>query len=408
MRVLIISQYFPPDMGGGATRAHNVAVGLLRAGCDVTVVSAAPHYPTGNIPKRYRWKPLHIEYDGGMKLIRTFVPPMESRGFARRAVLFVSFVLSSLFAIPLVGKTDVVFAANPNITAMFAGLVYKKLNRCPIVQNVDDLWPEALYDLGVKRGSFMGRLGELMARLAYGIASAVTPISPAYVRVIGGKYKVDPSKIRVVKAGVDLSRFPRSRLRSAKQSDMFRVLYIGAFSPAYDFGQVFRAAELLSSSHNIEFIIQGGGELAECLKQMAANSKTSNIRVLDKIVSRDEVARAMLDVDALLLPLCGIGSIEMGISSKLYEYQAVGKPIICMSRGQPGRYIAESDSGLVVEPGDSNALARAILYLKSNKVEAKKLGDNGRKYVESNLSLDKIGFEMKRVLEETACSGEER
>ena len=69
MRVLIIAQYFPPDMGGGATRAYNVAKGLLKAGCDVTVVSAFPHYPTGNVPRKYRWKPLSVEYEKRLKAV---------------------------------------------------------------------------------------------------------------------------------------------------------------------------------------------------------------------------------------------------------------------------------------------------------------------------------------------------
>ena len=56
MNVLVIAQYFPPDMGGGATRAYNMAKGLSLAGCDVTVVTSFPHYPTGNIPAKYRRK----------------------------------------------------------------------------------------------------------------------------------------------------------------------------------------------------------------------------------------------------------------------------------------------------------------------------------------------------------------
>ena len=59
LKVLIIAQYFPPDMGGGATRAYNVAKGLKLNGCEVTVVTAFPHYPSGNVPERYRWKPKH-------------------------------------------------------------------------------------------------------------------------------------------------------------------------------------------------------------------------------------------------------------------------------------------------------------------------------------------------------------
>ena len=78
MRVLVIAQYFPPDMGGGATRAYDVAKGLLKAGCGVTVVSAFPHYPTGNVLREYRWRSLSVEYEGRLKVVRTFVPSLAS------------------------------------------------------------------------------------------------------------------------------------------------------------------------------------------------------------------------------------------------------------------------------------------------------------------------------------------
>ena len=403
MRVLIISQYFPPDMGGGATRAHNVAVGLVRAGCEVTVVSAAPHYPTGSIPKKYRWKPLCVEYDSGMKIIRTFVPPMESRGFARRIVLFLSFVLSSLFAIPLVGKTDVVFAANPNIAAMFAGLVYKKLSRCPLVQNVDDLWPEALYDLGVNPKSTLSRLAEAVSRIAYSLSSVITPISPGYVDVLSKKYEVDLRRIHVVPAGVEIAKFLETPARSEiNLDDSFDVLYIGAFSPAYDFDQVFSAADLLPSNSKIRFTIQGGGEIAEYLLKRMKRSRNKNVQVWEMIVSRAEVARRLASADALLLPLSGIGSIELGISSKLYEYQAASKPIICCSSGNPGQYVNETRSGIVVCPGDHTALAEAVMYLKENPDIAEEMGRNGRDFVMRNLTTECVGEMMKSLFSKYA------
>ena len=100
---------------------------------------------------------------------------------------------------------------------------------------------------------------------------------------------------------------------------------------------------------------------------------------------------------ALLLPLSGLGSVEMGISSKLYEYQAAGKPIICCSSGQPGRYVSETESGIVVKPGDYEALAKAILYLRENRDVAEKFGSSGSQYVENNLSIEKIGLKMMTV-----------
>lgn len=81
MNVLVIAQYFSPDLGGSAARVFNVAKGLLLNGCKVTVVAAVPQYPHGKIPKGCRWKPLKVEQVGRMRVLRTFIPLLESKGF---------------------------------------------------------------------------------------------------------------------------------------------------------------------------------------------------------------------------------------------------------------------------------------------------------------------------------------
>jgi glycosyltransferase involved in cell wall biosynthesis len=399
MRVLILAQYFPPDMGGGATRASNVAKGLSKAGCEVTVVTAFPHYPTGNVPERYRWKPLSVGYEGRLKVIRTFVPPFASEGVAKRILLFASFALSSLFALPFVGRIDVIWAANPNVISFYPATIFGALQRCPLAQNVDDLWPEALYDLGISRQSFLARLGEFMAEIAYRLASAITPISPAYVDLVTDKYEVKLGKVVVVPAGVDLDKFSCEKERP-KEKRKFTILYIGALSPAYDFEQVFEAARLLASCSNVEFVIQGGGELAGVLKSRVMEKGLLNVNVVDRIVSREEVAMVLREADVLLLPLNGGGVIELGISSKLYEYQAAGKPILCCSNGQPGRYVSETRSGIVVRPGDYETLTEAILYLREKREDvAQSLGAAGRRYVEENFAVEKIGLKMREIFE---------
>jgi colanic acid biosynthesis glycosyl transferase WcaI len=398
LNVLVIAQYFPPDMGGGATRAYNVAKGLSLAGCNVTVVAAFPHYPKGNISSKYARKLLTIENDRDFKVIRTFVPPLASKGFANRLLLFVSFAFSSLFALPFAGKVSVVWAANPNIIAVFSSLIYKLTSRCPIVQNVDDLWPEALYDLGISQDSLFARLGEFIAKVAYKISSGLTPISSGYVDTLSGKYGISSGRIFVVPAGVDSKKFGR-KPRQRAETDRFTVLYIGAFSPAYDFDQVLEAAKSLVLLSKVKFVIQGGGELGHELKRKVKERELGNVSIVEKIVSRDEVAEIMADADALLLPLNGIGSIELGISSKLYEYQAAGKPILCCSNGQPGRYVLESKSGLVVRPGDSQALAKSVIELTEKSSLACMMGENGRKYVTQEASIEGVGLKMKELFE---------
>jgi len=395
MHVLILSQIFPPDMGGSATRAYNIAKGLTINGVKVTVIAGFPHYPHGNVPKHLRKKALTIEYRDGIKIIRTYIPPLPAKGLANRMILFLSFIISSTFPIPLIRKINAVFASNPQILAIFPALIYKLIHRCPIILNVDDLWPEDPADLGLMKSKTMKKIGELIAKIAYTIANAITPISPGYTKVICGKYKIPPQKIHVIRGGVDLSKFNPCSTKAKKNITI--VLYTGAFSIAYDFDQVLKAARILKNEKDIEIILQGGGELLNHVKSKAKKLALTNVKIIDKILSREEVAKLIDKADILLLPLKDFGRPYLGISSKLYEYQAMGKPIICCAEGQPAEYIKETKSGIVVKPGDHKALAKAILHLKENRELAEKLGKNGRKYVEDKLSIERIGLQMMEI-----------
>jgi len=200
MHVLVIAQLFPPDMGGGSTRAYNVVKGLTSLGHKTTVITAFPHYPTGKIPRKYRWKLISVETIGKSKVIRVWVPSVASKGLARRLVLFISFIFSSLLALPFVGDVDVLWAANPNILSVYSALGYSFFKRCPVVQNVDDLWPEVLYKLGILNSRILQEIAESISRLAYAVSKAITPISPAYVDTIVNKYEVGSQKVCVIAA----------------------------------------------------------------------------------------------------------------------------------------------------------------------------------------------------------------
>jgi len=97
-----------------------------------------------------------------------------------------------------------------------------------------------------------------------------------------------------------------------------------------------------------------------------------NVKLIDKILSlsREGVAKLLNQADVLLLPLKDFGTPYLGISSKLYEYQVAGKPIICCADGQPAEYVKKTNSEIVVKPEDYKALAKAIFYLKENREEA--------------------------------------
>jgi glycosyltransferase involved in cell wall biosynthesis len=398
LNVLVLAQYFPPDIGGSATRVHNVAKGLTLNGCKVTVVAAFPHYPHGKIPTEYKWKPIKVEQMENFKVIRTFMPPIKSVGFFRRLVLVGAFAVSSLFALPFIGKVDAVWASS-----CCPGFIFSRVKRKPLALNVDDLTLEDLVDLElINENSRVLKIGEWIYRLFLVQADILTPISSGYFETLSKKYCVKPNKIHLVRGGVDLSTF-KPNLSKSQHSKKFTVLYSGAFSVAYDFNQIFKAAKIIEKvDEDIEFVIQGTGELLGSMCESVRQLDVKNVKIINKILSRTEVAELLCQADILILPLATFyksGKPYRGMSSKLYEYQAVSKPIICCSNGVPSTYLEETCSGLVVNPGDYKSLVKAILELKKNPALAQAMGENGRKYVESETSIESIGLKMERIFE---------
>lgn len=395
LNVLVIAQYFPPDLGGSATRAYNLAKGLAVNGCNVTVIAAFPHYPHGKIPADYRWKPLKVEWMDQLKIIRTFMPPIKSAGFFKRLLLLGTFAVSSLFALPFVGKVDAVWASS-----WAPGLAYSRLKKRPLALNMDDLRIEDLIDLDILvEGSLFVRIAECIYRLFLIKADVVTSISPAYAETLSRKYCVKPNRIHLVRGGVDLSIFKPS-VSKRESGKKFTILYSGAFSVAYDFEQIFKAAKIVEDlDSDVEFIIQGKGELLNSMRSKVYALKVKNVHIVDKLLSREKVGELLGQADALILPLVEFKKPYRGMSSKLYEYQAVGKPIICCSRGLPRDYVQGTRSGLVVYPGDYEDLAKAVLELKENLAATQMMGENGRKYVEQEASIEVVGSKMKEIFE---------
>jgi hypothetical protein len=124
MKVLVLAQYFPPDMGGGSTRVSNVVNGLLSRGCQVVVVAAFPHYPYGKVPERYRFKAIIHEQYGKAKVYRVWIPAVPHNSAIKRIFLHFCFVFSSLFALPFTGKVDLVWGSNPNLFCFLPSFVY--------------------------------------------------------------------------------------------------------------------------------------------------------------------------------------------------------------------------------------------------------------------------------------------
>lgn len=396
MKVLVISQYFPPDIGGGSTRAFNAVTGLHQKGCDLKIVTAFPHYPHGRVSPIYKRKALKLEEIQGMKLIRVWIPALPHDSIVHRILLHFSFAVSSLFAAPFVGQVDLIWAVNPNLFSFFPALVYSFVKRKPIVRNVDDLWPEVFYDLGLVKSKVLKRLLDFLAWLSYSVSVAITPISPGYKRKIMNKYKISGEKIHVVEVGVHDIVASASPISQATKGS-FVIMYSGALGVGYDFQIVLRAAHFLENHKDIIFVIRGMGECEHEIRRMMKKLELHNVTINTNYLSRSKLVSVLSSADVFLLPMKQAKAVEEGLPTKIFEYQALRKPIICSSQGEPAAYINSTKSGLVVEPGNYEALAAAILELYKDRKLAWELGTNGYRNVSQNLTSQRIGERLYAV-----------
>ncbi|HLE75269.1 MAG TPA: glycosyltransferase family 4 protein [Candidatus Bathyarchaeia archaeon] len=395
MKVLVLAQYFSPDMGGGSARASNVVNGLLGKGCDITVVVAFPHYPHGKVPSQYKHKAIVSERIGGAKVFRVWIPALPHSSVMNRIILHLCFFVSSLFALPFVGKVDVVWCANPNLFSFFPAVVYGFVKGRPIVRNVDDLWPEDFYELGLVQSRLMRKALDFLAWLSYAVSAAITPISPGYKRRIVKKYNICAEKIHVVEVGID-KVYPLNANKQKKSR--FVIMYSGILGVGYDFNIVLKAARALTKYKDIIFVIRGVGELASKLKKRIKELNLSNVVLNTDFLSKDKLSALLSSADVFILPMDSAPSTEEGLPAKVFEYQAYGKPIICISRGEPAKYVEATRSGLIVKQGDAEGFAEAVVRLYKDRKLASGFGLNGWLYVSTNMTAEKIGELMYNVL----------
>ncbi len=430
--VVMIAQYFPPDYLGHSTRAYNAARSLVEQGCRVTVIAAFPHYPHGRIPKEYGRRIFSVEDHDGIRVLRTWVPSISHYTYINRLIVHGSFIVSSLMGLFRTGKMDVIVAMNPNLFAFFPALMFKLIYRRKIIRNADDLWPEVWYDLGIIKSRILRKILDWITKISYDVPVAITPVSSSYVPTLTDKYHVPLHKIFVIEHGVDTAKFYRTTTEKKGKDDEEHtklvqsgepedcetaiksvyanrrefsrtntvIVYSGALGIGYDFEPVIRAAKILEKQP-VKFIIRGSGTLAhdeERINQMIGQMGANNIELRTKWLSPKELLDFLNQADIFVLPMSFVVGFDKGLPTKLLEYQALGKPIICISNGEASHFVLRTRSGLVSKSKDAHEIADLIMKLAVDKDLANELGMNGYNFIQENLTLKKIGERFMKII----------
>ena len=393
LKILAITQYFPPDISGGSTRAYNYCKVLADQGYDVTVITAPPHQH-GPIPKKYKRKFMIKEKFENINLFRVWMPSLPHTSVRNNLVLVSVFLFTSLFPL-FKNKPDLIIIFEPNLFSIIPGYFYSKFRGGNIIRVVDDLWPEILYERGYVKSKILKVIINRLTKFSYEFPKYLIPLNEAVKEIIIKTHKVPEEKIKIISHGIDTKIF---QYHEYKKRNEFIVMYSGSLVESYDFDIIVHAAKKLENE-KIKFIIRGKGNLLQHIEKLIKNLDVKNIILDTKFIPLNEVSETLSKADILLAPMGKGKYLNFSLPTKILEYQAVGRPIICSSNGAIGKYVEKTDSGIRTEHENVDAFVDAIRKLMEDEELCKKFGEKGRRNIEKFHDIKMIGEQLSDVIE---------
>jgi glycosyltransferase involved in cell wall biosynthesis len=406
MRVLVVSHYFPPEVGAPQARLSELAKLWADAGDEVTVLTGMPNHPTGVIPAEYRGRLTAEERVDGYRVLRTWLYATPNEGIVKKTLGHVSFMVTAvLLGARRAGPADVVVVSSPTFFSIFSARVLARLRRARLVVEIRDLWPAAMVELGVLTNRTLVRVLERLELANYRAADAVVVVTEGFRQDLIGR-GVPAAKVHTVRNGADVERFARvpsgpavedARRRLGAPEDGVLVLYIGAHGISHSLGTVVDAAVKLAGERVHVALVGEGAEKAALAARVAAEG-VSNVS-LHPAVRRDEVPTVLAAADICLVPLRDVPLFETFIPSKLFELLAAGKAVIGALRGEAAE-ILEAAGAVVVPPEDPGALAGAISELAADPVRRAAMGRQGQEYVAAHFDRRRLAERYRQLLAE--------
>ncbi|MBC6994156.1 glycosyltransferase family 4 protein [Neolewinella lacunae] len=369
MRLLFLTDNFPPEVNAPATRTFEHCLEWVRQGVSVTVITCAPNFPQGKVYPGYRNRLWQEEEMEGIRVIRVWSYIAPNAGFYRRVIDFVSFC-GCAFVASLFVRTDLIVATSPQFFTAVAGYLASVCKRKPWVMEVRDLWPISIKAVGAVSGKarVLSRLEHLELFL-YRSARKVIVVTHSFKKNIAER-GIPPEKITVVTNGVHLEQF-RARPQDAALveklglSGKFVVGYLGTFGLAHKLVFILRCAPKVAA--NVHFLLVGDGAKRQQLEGLVAKHQLTNVTILP-VVPKAEVARYLSVIDVALVNLRKSRTFRTVIPSKIFENAAMGKPILLGVQGESQAIIERYGAGRCFRPEDEVDFLRQLRKLSEDPV----------------------------------------
>jgi glycosyltransferase involved in cell wall biosynthesis len=399
MRLLILTQYYPPEIGAPQNRLHELAVRLKAYGVEIEVLTALPNYPKMSIQEGYQNGKNREEVLDGIPVHRAAIYVSTSKSIVSRLLNYFSFVWTSYWRGRKLKNFDFLLVESPPLFLGYSAMALSKKLNAKLIFNVSDLWPESAEKLGIVNNTALLQMAYRLEAKCYKRAALITGQTQGIVSDIARRF---PSKqVYWLPNGVNIDFYKPSAIT---QSD-FRTkngfaptdvlfFYGGIIGHAQGLEVILNAANELSDYPQVHFILQGSGPEKAQLEDLQKTLQLTNVHFLEPVAKADMPA-ILQAIDVALVPLKNLPLFQGAIPSKVFEALAMEVPLLLGVDGEARlHFIEKAEAGWFFEPENAHALAAAIKTLIAQPDAIARAGKNGRNYVSQHFNRDQIAASL--------------
>ncbi len=386
MHLLIVTQYFPPEIGALATRWGDFSKILADLDHKVTILCESPHYPNEKYYPGFKNSFISINnINSNLTVIHSKAFASDRKTSLKKLCHYIIFMLSAIFNLRKIKNFDIMIISSPPLFTGVIGLYAKIFLKHNYWLDIRDLWPDSALELN-QIGKRLYKYGKFLENKIYKNAKGFIFSVPGFQKYMSNfSSEITKKPMIDLMNGVSKDFLSQATGNKNNEKKTFTVLYSGNMGLAQDLNTIVDAANLLKD-YDIQFVFIGNGVCKAEVKKKA-EILSEKIKFYNPM-RRSELIKYIKQSAVCLVPLKKKKLFRTALPSKMFEYMACGKPVIVGINGEAETIVNTSKSGVCVHPEDPEMLSKAILKYFNDKEKRKIDGENGLNYVTNNLQKE--------------------
>ncbi len=396
-KILIISQHFPPEKSGNASRVYDLSKNMVELGARVIVFSPFPSFPHGSFPRINRIRS-NRTIDGIYHFkIWNWQPDFKDPSFFSRMAYYLVFPLLSTFRALIDSKGyDVIITTAPPVFTGIPGYFVKRITKKKWLFDVRDLWLDASVALDfIKKDGLFYRLTRFYEKLCYNSCDEILVTTDRIKETISHHYDVSIEKMHVVPNGVDTTVY-----RPLQKMKKNQLIYTGNIGHAQDLEKVILAVKKVNEQQDssLDFYLVGDGDIKNKLELFAKKNDIAEHVFFTGLVDREKIPTLISESLMGVAPLKNLKTLEYAIPTKSYEYMSCGVPFVATGKGEIQKIAEESGAGLIAD-NVVDSIYEKLIFLMNHPDVREEMGKKGRDFVKKYYDRKHIAQRLLEIID---------